>query len=267
MQRRDMLGSVIGLAPLLYGAGAMAQTVSSKLKSEFAPTGRLRVAINYGNAVLAQHDPATGKLSGVSVDIAKELGHRLGLPLTLVPFDEAGKVTAVATSNVWDVAFLARDPLRAREITFTAAYLIIDGSYLVHTSSPITRTDQVDQEGVKIYVAKGSAYDLFLSRVIKHAQLIRAGDTPEAIALFKSDNLGVLAGVKQAVQQVVATDSGLRLLSQPYMEIDQAMGVPAGRPLAAAYLRNFVENLKASGEIAKVLARNGQANAIIAPAG
>src|ERR1700734_766683 len=119
MQRRDMLGSLIGLAPLLYGAGAVAQTISSELKSDFAPTGRLRVAINYGNAVLAQRDPTTGKPSGVSVDISDELGHRLGLPLTLVPFDEAGKVTAVATSNVWDVAFLARDPLRAREITFT----------------------------------------------------------------------------------------------------------------------------------------------------
>jgi polar amino acid transport system substrate-binding protein len=267
MQRRVVLGGFAGLVPLLRSAGVAAQTVSPALKAAFAPAGSLRVSINYGNAALAKRDPATGKLSGVSVDIAKELGRRLDLPLTLVPFDAAGKVTAAAAANLWDIAFLARDPLRAQGITFTAAYVVIDGNYVVRADSPITSMDQVDRDGIRICVSSGSAYDLFLKRTLKHATLIHAGSTPETVALFRSGHFDVVAGVKQGLQQAVASDPGLRMLPQAFMEIDQAMGTPAGRPLAAAYLHDFVETMKSSGEIAKILDRNGQADATVAPPG
>jgi polar amino acid transport system substrate-binding protein len=239
-----------------------AHTATAEVKSNLAPTGTLRVAINYGNAVLAARD-AAGELHGVSVDIAQELGKRLDLPLTLIPFDAAGKVSDAAPDNIWDVAFLARDPERARSITFTAAYIVIDGNYVVPRDSSITTVEQVDRNGVRVAVSKRSAYDLFLTRALKHAQLIHGGSTTEAVALFRSDGLDVIAGVKQALDQVVANDIGLRMIAQPFMVINQAMATPLGRPMAAAYLAAFVEDIKANGFVAQVLKKNGQEEATV----
>src|SRR4051812_46820614 len=136
MQRRMMLEALLGSALLFCVNGVRSQTLPADAASSLAPGGRLRIAINYGNAVLAQHDAATGKLSGVSVDIAEELARRTGLPFTLVPFDAAGKVSAGATKDLWDVAFLARDPERAREIAFTAPYILINGTFVVRKDAP-----------------------------------------------------------------------------------------------------------------------------------
>ena len=239
------------------------QNATADVTLNLAPTGTLRVAINYGNAVLATRD-AAGELHGVSVDIAHELGKRLDLPLTLIPFDAAGKVSAAACDDIWDVAFLARDPERARSITFTAAYVVIDGSYVVPRDSSITSLEHVDRDGVRVAVSARSAYDLFLARTLKHAQLVRVGTTPEAVALFRSDRLEVIAGVKQALAQVVANDTGLRMIAHPFMAINQAMGTPSGRPMAAAYLAAFVEDIKANGFVARVLKKNGQEEAAVA---
>jgi polar amino acid transport system substrate-binding protein len=241
------------------------QTATADVKLNLAPTGTLRVAINYGNAVLATRDTA-GELQGVSVDIAHELGKRLALPVTLIPFAAAGKVSGAASENVWDVAFLARDPERARSITFTAAYVIIDGNYVVPQDSSITTVEQADRDGVRVAVSAGSAYDLFLARALKHAQLVRGGSTLDAVALFRSDRLEVIAGVKQALDQIVANDAGLRMIAEPFMAIHQAMGTPSGRPLAAAYLATFVEDIKANGFVAQALRKNGQVEATVAPA-
>ena len=267
IRRRHMLECLAASAFLLPAATALAEPATPAVKSSIAPTGRLRVAINYGNAVLAARDPTTGKLSGVSVDIAQELGDRLDLPVDLVPFDAAGKVSAAATQNVWDVAFLGRDPDRAREISFTAAYVVIEGTYAVRKDSPITALAQVDRDGIRVVVATRSAYDLFLSRDLKHAQLVHASNTPEAVALFKSGGYEVIAGVKQALQQAIAADPSLRMIPEPFMQINQAMGIPTGRPEAAAWLHGFVEDLKSSGEAARILARNGQVDATVAPPG
>jgi polar amino acid transport system substrate-binding protein len=246
---------------------ARAQAVSADVASSLAPTGRLRVAINYGNAVLAQRNAETGKLSGVSVDIAEELGRRLGLPLTLVPFNAAGKVSAAATGDVWDAAFLARDPERARDITFTAAYLVINGTYVVRKDSAFSTPDQVDRDGVRIAVSGQSIYDLFLARALKHAKILRAGSPPEAAALFQSQRLEVCAGVQSAMQQLAASDATLRMIPEPFMQINQAMGTPVGRTAGAAYLKAFVESIKSDGFVTKALARNGQVDAIVAPPG
>jgi polar amino acid transport system substrate-binding protein len=235
------------------------------VSASLAPTGRIRIAINSGNAALAVRDGATGRLSGVSVDIAEELGKRSGLPIVLVPFDAAGKVTAAVRNDVWDVAFLARDPERAREISFTAPYVVIDGNYAVRKESPLRTAADADAEGVRIVVSTGSAYDLYLSRSLKHAKLVRGGTTPEAIKLFQSGDYEVVAGVRQAIQQFVAADAKARMIAEPFMSIQQAMCTPAGRAAGFAYLAQFVESIKASGFVANVLARNGQADATVAP--
>jgi len=267
MQRRAMLGTVLGTVLWLGGKAARAQPVPRDVASSLAPTGRLRVAINYGNAVLARRDPATGKLSGVSVDIAEELGRRLALPLTLVPFDAAGKVSAAASKDVWDVAFLAGDPERAREITFTAAYIVINGTYVVRKDAAYSSADQIDRDGVRIAVSGNSTYDLFLTRNLKHATIVRAGSPPEAAAVFQSQKLEVCAGVQTAMLQLVATDPALRMVAEPFMQIHQALGTPVGRAVGAAYLRAFVESIKADGFVQQALARNGQTDASVAPPG
>jgi len=243
---------------------ARAQSTPDPAVSELAPGGTLRAAINYGNAVLAQRDGA-GKLSGVSVDIAHELGRRLGVPVELVPFEAAGKVSAAASRGAWDVAFLAVDPERAKEISFSNPYVVIEGAYLVRSASPLQTVASVDGEGTRVAVARGSAYDLFLSRALQHASLERATSTPDAADLFLTQHLDVLAGVRQALEQTALANPGLRLIPGRFMEIKQAMGVPAGRNAGASYVAAFVEDIKRSGFAAATLAKKGQTDAAVAP--
>lgn len=253
--------AVLVLAALLPPA---ARAEDAAIVRDLAPTGTLRAAINLGNAVLARKG-AAGALSGVSVDLARALSERLGVPLSLVPYDSAGAVSDTAASGNWDICFLARDPKRAEGVVFTAPYLVIEGSYLVPAGSPISATDAVDREGVRIAVGRGSAYDLYLTRTIRHATLVRAPTSPAAIALFAESGLEVAANVRQPLEAYAAAHPEVRMLPGRFMEIAQAMGVPKGRDAGATYLRRFVEAMKAEGFIAKALEANGQ-TATVAPA-
>lgn len=237
-------------------------TVSSDVVKELAPTGKLRVAINLGNMVLAQKDPATGAPRGVTAELAHELGQRLGVPVDLHPFDGAGKVFEAVKGGGIDILFLAIEPVRAAEIAFTAPYVIIEGVYMVPKDSPLNTVADVDRAGVRIGVSKGAAYDLFLTRTIKHASLVRGED---GFAVFKQERLEAAAGVKQPVVAYVRTDPSVRMIDGRFMEIRQAMGTPQGRPAGAAYLSRFVEEMKASGFIADALKRSNQPDATVAP--
>lgn len=230
-----------------------------------APSGVLRAAINFGNPVLAQRDPATGQARGVSVAIARELARRLGTPLELVTFDAAGKVFEALQRNAWDVAFLAIDPKRATEIEFTAPYVIIEGGYAVRNDSPLHAIADVDAPGVRIAVAANSAYDLYLSRTIVHAQIQRASSGEESAAMFDRDRLDVLAGVKSPLAKLAQSRGDLRVMDGRFMAIEQALGVPQARAAGAAYLRAMLEELKAAGFVADELARSGQHDAKVAP--
>ncbi len=265
MHRRTMIGGLLATPLLLRAQASFAQSLPADVASSLAPKGPLRVAINYGNAVLAQRDAKTGKLSGVSVDIAEELGRRTGLAITLVPFDAAGKVSAAASNDQWDVAFLAGDPERAKEINFTPPYVVIYGTYAVRKDSAFATLADVDHDGVRVAVSRNSIYDLFLTRSLKHATLVRAGSPPESTVMFESEKLEVCAGVQAAMQHLIGSDARLRMIPEPFMQINQAMGVPAGRTAAAAYLKAFVESIKANGFVARTLAKNGQADASVAP--
>ena len=231
---------------------------------DFAPTGRLRAAINYGNSVLVQRNSATGELSGITVEIARELGRRLGVPVDLVPFDAAGKVFEALKRGAWDIGFLAIEPVRAAEIDFTAPYVIIEGVYMVPQDSALKTVAEVDRPGVRIAVNKGSAYDLYLTRTLKHATLERGDD---GIALFKSGRLEVVGGVKQPMVEYARTDPSVRVMDGRFMAIQQAMGTPKGRAAAVPYLRAFVEEMKASGFVADALRRANQPDAAVAPPG
>jgi polar amino acid transport system substrate-binding protein len=234
-------------------------------RSELAPTGKLRAAINFGNPVLAQKDPASGEPRGVSVDLARELGRRLGVPVELITFDAAGKVFDALKKGAWDIAFLAIDPARATEIVFTAPYVVIEGTYLVPADSPLRTIQDVDRNGVRVAVGNKSAYDLYLTRTLKRAQLVRVPTSPEAIDAFLKDKLEVAAGVKQPLLQFAKTHPNVRVMDGRFMVIEQAMGTPKGREAGALYLREFIEEMKTSGFVARGLEKSGQGDATVAP--
>jgi len=245
--------------------GIMAQTPSPAIVKELAPTGKLRAAINFGNPVLAQKDPATGDARGVTGDLARELAKRLGVPVEFVPFDTAGKVSGSAKDGIWDICFLAIDPVRAADIAFTGPYVVIEGVYIVPKDSKLQTVAEVDQAGVRIAVGKGSAYDLFLTREIKHATLVRDASSGKSLEMFLRDKLEAGAGVKQPVVAFAKGHPETRVIPGRFMAIEQAMGTVKGRDAAARYLREFVEEMKASGFVAKALQASGQGDATVAP--
>ena len=241
--------------------GSIVSKVPPDVVKELAPTGKLRAAINLGNPVLAQGTADAPR--GVTVDLARELARRAGLALEFVPFSAAGKVFEALKDGAWDVAFLAIEPVRAAEISFTAPYVIIEGVYLVPKNSPLQTVADVDRADVRIGVNKNSAYDLFLTRTLKHAELMRGED---GVKLFLEQKLEAAAGVKQPIAAYAKKNPELRVMDGRFMEIRQAMGTPRGRAAAAAYLQTFVEEMKASGFVADALKRSNQPDADVAPA-
>ena len=240
----------------------LAQTLSQS----FAPTGELRVAINVGNPILARRHPDTGAPEGVSIDLATQLAQRLGLPLKLVVFEAASKSVDALANEVADVGFFAIDPLRGEAIAFTAPYVLIEGAYLVKQDSPLHSNDEVDQAQHTVVVGKGSAYDLYLSREIKHAQLVRSPTSPAVVSYFLEHGHDVAAGVKPQLEAELPRIPGLRMLPGHFMVISQAMGLPKSRgPEAAAYLHQFVDDMKTSGVVAQSMARHRIEGATLAP--
>ena len=238
--------------------------ITPSLHSDLAPTGKLRVGINYGNAILATQDPVTGEPRGVAPDLARELGKRTGLPIEFVTFEAAGKMFEAVKSGAWDVAFLAIDPMRAGEIDYTAPYIEIEGTYLVPSGAPYASPGEVDRAGVRIGVSSNSAYDLFLRRALKHAELVHAGSPPEAFELLASGTTDVLAGVRQHLAANSKRLPGSRVLDEPFMTIGQAMGIVKGRGDSVTYLREFIEDAKASGLVASSLEKSGVTGVSIA---
>lgn len=234
---------------------------------DLAPHGRIRAAINFGNPVLAQKHPQTAEAQGASVDLARELAHRLGVPLELITFDGAGKVFEALKTSSWDVAFLAIDPVRALEISFTPPYVLIEGTYIVREDSALHSIEDFDRKGVRIAVGRGAAYELFLARSLKEAQLVRAETSAGALELFLDQGLEAAAGVKQPLIAFAKRHPRLRVIDGRFTAIEQAMGTPKGRETGAQYLTRFIEEMKASGFVASALARSGQHEAAVAPPG
>ena len=238
---------------------------SAAARAVLAPSGTLRAAINFGNPILAVRDAATGEARGVSVDLARELGRRLEVPVELVLYTAAGKVVEGIKKGEWDIGFFAIDPVRAADIDFTPAYVVIEGAYLVPGSSAITRNEDVDREGVRVVVGRGSAYDLYLTRELKKAKIVRAPTSPAVTDMMLADRIEVAAGVKQQLEADAKRLPGLRLLDGRFMVINQAMGIPKGRAVGTAYVSEFVQQMKASGFVANALKRHGIEGAAVAP--
>ena len=236
-------------------------TVVDEVNQDLAPSGRLRAAINLGNPVLARGTPAHP--AGVTVDIARELGARLGLPVDLTCFGAARESFEAMARGDADICFLAVEPARAAQVAFTAPYVVIEGVYLVPAGSGLRTPADVDHENVRIGVTEGSAYDLFLTRTLREAGLVRAEDGIEA---FREQGLEAAAGIRQVVADFTGTTPGFRVIDQAFMQIRQAVGTTLTRaPATLRFLAAFVEDLKARGFIADALRRSGQDGDLAAP--
>lgn len=238
---------------------------SPSITSTLCPTGKLRAAINLGNPILANLNASTNQPFGVSVDLAHELAKRLGVELELVVVTGAAKSVAALNDQTADIGFFAIDPLRGAEIAFTAPYVLIESCYLVPQDSAIQTNADVDQAGVRVAVGTGSAYDLFLTRELKNAQIVREADVSAVVAAFLTQKLEVAAGIKQQLEGVAVQQPGLRLLEGHFMVIQQAMGIPKRfGDEAAAYVSAFVEEMKVSGFVAQAMDRHGIKGASVA---
>ncbi len=264
--RRLALGGLaaVGLGGAVMAQGAMAMKPDPALVAQLAPLGRLRAAINVGNIVLAQKGGPQGA-KGPAVDIANEVGKRLGVPVELLIYDSAGMVVSGLDKDHWDIAFMAIDPVRAAQVGFTAPYVIIEGTYMVRNDAPYHAVSELDQPGRKIATGQGSAYDLYLTRMLKNAALVRSPTSESAIVQFQAENLDAAGGVRQALVQAASAKSGYRVLPDSFQRIEQAVAIPKGREAGLAYVAAVVEAVKASGFVRASLDRAGQADAMVAP--
>jgi polar amino acid transport system substrate-binding protein len=230
--------------------------VPPAVRSEFAPAGKLRVGINMSNFLLTAKDPASGEPKGVAVDLGRELGRRLGLPVEILPYPNPGALADAAKSGAWDVGFLGAEPQRAQEIDFSAAYVEIEATYLVPAGSPIQSIPDVDRPGTRVAISAKSAYDLYLTRNLKHAELVREQGADGAFRRFVDEKLEALAGLRPRLITDHASLPGSRILEGRFQAVQQAAGVPKGRLAAADYLRGFIEDVKASGLVARAIDKN-----------
>lgn len=235
------------------------------VRRDLAGSGVLRAAINTGNPVLAKPGVDGGDPTGVSVDLARELARRLDLPITFIAFDTASRVFEALDQGVWDVAFLANEPERATKIAFTTPYVIIEGTYLVRAESPYRSVAELDRPGVRVASCRAAAYDLFLSRNLKHAERVLSDLPGVSMAAFLEQGLDAAAGVRQALHGFAAGKPGLRVLEDRFMAIGQAVATPQGRPAVSAYLEAFVAEAKQSGFIRAALDRHCHAGLAVAP--
>ena len=241
--------------------------IDPKMIQSFAPTGTLRVGINLGNPVLAGLDKATQNPKGVTIDIANEIGKRSGIPVDLIPFKSAGAtVDAIKTGNI-DLIFVAIDPVRGADVSYTPPYIQIEGAYMVKGDSALKTNEEVDRSGVEIMVGKGSAYDLYLTREIKNAALIRAANSQAVIDDFMAGKGNVAAGVKQQLESDAKRYNGLRMIPGRFMVINQAIGIPKARveyEKTTAYLSTIISDLKSSGFVSESMKRHGIQGAKVA---
>lgn len=231
------------------------------ISADLAPTGVLRASINLGNPVLAHGTP--DEPAGITVDLAREIAARLEVPVEFLCFDAARKSFEAMKDGQADLCFLAIDPAREEEVAFTKPYVVIEGVYAVPRDSKLTTIGEVDSAGVRIGVKQGSAYDLFLTRTLEHAAVVRGS---EGVDVFLAEGLEAAAGIRQPITQFAAEHDDVRVIEERFMQIQQAVGTTKDRkPETVQFLRDLVEELKGNGFVAESLARAGQSDATVAP--
>jgi polar amino acid transport system substrate-binding protein len=251
-------------ALLLLASCVTALPISPGERAELAPTGRLRVGINYGNVILAVRE-ANGELRGVHVDLARELARRAGVPVELIGYAAAAPMVEGLKSGALDAALLSVEPTRAGEINFSPAYVEIDATYLVPPGSPLRNAAEVDRDGVRIAIAAKSVYEFYLLRTLKHARLQNAPSTHAAYELFAKGKLDALVGLRPRLVQDSEAMPGSRVVDGRFMVVEQSVATPKGRDAAARYVHAFLEDAKATGRVARMLEQHHVRGVSVAP--
>jgi polar amino acid transport system substrate-binding protein len=260
-----MLRAAFLLAFLFTTSCTMTPSAPESVRSEMAPGGVLRAGFNLGNPTVVQKDAAGGPLRGVGPDLARELARRLGARIEYVTYDAAAKMAEAVKQGAWDVAFLAVDPQRASDIAFSAPYMVIEASYMVRADSPIKGFADIDRKGVRIATNNNAAFDLWMQKNLKNAERVPASSSPEAVDMFLARrDLDAVAGVRTPLVTAAAKNPGYRVIDGSFATVGQASGVPRNREASARYLREFIEEMKASGFVARALKEAGT-DAIVAP--
>jgi polar amino acid transport system substrate-binding protein len=245
------------LALFLVVGCASSSRVPDAARAELAPTGKLRAGMNLGNALFTTKDAATGELRGVSVDLMRELASRLGVPVDFVVHATPGEVADASDKGTWDVAILAIEPARAGKIAFSPAMTEIDATYVVHKDSALRSAAQVDASGIRVVTSEKTGYELYLTRTLRNATLIRTKGTQASVNLFNERRADALAGLKPALLDSLDKMPDARLLEGKFMTVNHGLGTPRERPAATAYLKGFVEEMNASGFVARSIERHG----------
>ena len=242
-------------------------TIAPSIVREFTPSGRLRAALNLGNAVLAHSHTAGERPAGVTIDLARRFAALLGVEAELLEFDTAAKAGAAVAAGQADIGFMAIDPKRAESVRFTTPYVHIEGCYLVREDSPLRSNDEVDRSGTRVVVGDGSAYHLFLARHLQQAAIVTVATSEEVVDTFLRDpGLQVAAGVRQQLEADARRTGGVRLLPGRFMVIEQAMAMPRGRSREAqALLESFIAEQRRSGFVRDALQRHGIEGATALP--
>ncbi len=231
--------------------------MSPDVTSELTPTGVLRAAINMANSLLVTGSTPDGEPDGVAPDLARAIAERLGVGVAFVPFPSPGELADAAGGEVWDIGMIGAEPARAERIGFTAAYVEIEATYLVPDGSPLEAIEDVDRDGIRIAISGRSAYDLYLSRSLRNAELVRAQGVKGAVEIFVRDGLDALAGLRPALAAEAANLPGTRVLDGHFTTIQQAVGTARGNEAGAAFLAEFVEEAKVSGLVGDLIERHG----------
>jgi polar amino acid transport system substrate-binding protein len=239
--------------------------ITAAVRTDLAPTGKLRAAINYGNFILATKDRATGESRGVAIDLVQEVARRLAVPFEIVAYDSVAVMGDAAPTGVWDLAFLGSDPKREALMSFTAAYLEIEATYLVRGDSPLRTAAEVDRAGLKVAAPARANYELFLSRNLHQAQLVSTAGADAAFDMLVKEGVDALAGLTQALHDRLRQLPGSRILEGRFMGVQQSIAVPKGRDAGLAFLRRVVEDAKASGLVARAIERTGARGVSVAP--
>lgn len=226
------------------------------LKTEYAPTGFLRVALNHGNRILVTR-AADGSPRGIAVDLAKALAAELDLELSFVEYDRAVDVSNTATSGAWDICFLAVDPKRAEVLDFTAPYVRIEGRYLAGPRCNAQTSDELVASGRPVGTVEGSAYSLTLQRQPGAEHLVVFPDIFAMLAALDANEIVAAAGIGDVMDAEAALRPGARTLQPPFMEIRQAMAIVKGRPMAARHLQDFVRTRLMAGVVGDILEAHG----------
>jgi polar amino acid transport system substrate-binding protein len=264
--RRTLFFFAVGLGSAL-ATGCGMEERRDDARAEMAPTGTIRAALNFANPVLATRDTPDGQPGGIAAELTRELGRRLDVQVRFLPYDSAAAMADAARSDAWDVAFLAADPAREDTIVFTTPYLELDATYLLPAGSRFRALHEIDASGVRIAARPRSAYDLFLRRSLTRAELVYPQGTETDLDVLASGRADVLAGLRHVLANTAATSPEYRVIEGRFAAMQQAIGMPQGRPAAAAYLNVFVEDVKASGLVARAIAASGAEGVSVAPAG